>query len=489
MFRKFITLEWKSFVRSASFKSNLFIKILMAFGALYFIAVFLMLGVGTYYILEKMGYEPFPFVNQIMLYYLLGDLMVRFFFQKAPVLNIRPLLTFPITKNHIVGYTLGKTVLSYFNWIHLFFLLPFTAVLIWNGFSALGAIAWFVACFALVFVNNFLNILSANKNYVLIVLGAVLVSIVTLHYFSIFETGGYVAPAFNAFYTSAYAVVVPVLILILISIYTFQFYKKRLYLDSGLSIKQKDAQTQHYTWLNQFGLMGTFLKNDIKLLRRNKRSRTTILMSVLFVFYGLFFFTGAVSAYDGPVWRIFAGLFVTGGFLFTFGQFVPSWDSAYYPLMMSQNIKYKDYLNSKWWLMVIATLGATLLSSFYLYFGWEVYLALLVGAVYNIGVNAHIVLWAGAYVKTPIDLSQNKNVFGDKQSFNIKSILLALPKLVLPMVLYAIGHYTYGPNLGYLIVAGFGVLGFAFKNKVFVIIESIYKSEKYKTIAAYSQKN
>jgi hypothetical protein len=30
--------------------------------------------------------------------------------------------------------------------------------------------------------------------------------------------------------------------------------------------------------------------------------------------------------------------FVSGGFLITFGQFVPSWDSSYYQLMMTQNI-------------------------------------------------------------------------------------------------------------------------------------------------------
>lgn len=489
MFKNFFILEWKSFIRSASFKSNLILKILMAFGALYFIAMFLILGFGAYYILKKFDVEPFAFANQILLYYFLGDLMVRFFFQKAPVLNIRPLLTFPITKNNIVSYTLGKTVLSYFNWIHLFFLLPFTLVLIREGFSISGSISWFIACFALIFVNNFLNILSANKDYLLIALGAVLATIAGLHYFNIFETGLFTAPFFTGFYTSAFTVLLPVGALVSLVVYTFYFYKKRLYLDSGLSIKQKDAQTENYTWLDQFGLVGTFLKNDIKLLKRNKRSRTTIMMSVLFIFYGLLFFTGAVEAYEGPLWRIFAGLFVTGGFLFTFGQFVPSWDSAYYPLMMSQNIKYKDYLNSKWWLMVIATIVTTVLSSFYLYFGWEVYLALLVGAIYNIGVNAHIVLWAGAYVKTPIDLTQNKNVFGDKQSFNIKSVLLALPKLLLPMLLYAIGHYTFGPILGYVIVALFGVLGFAFKNKVFAIIESIYKTEKYKTIAAYGQRN
>ncbi len=489
MFKHFFTLEWKSFIRSASFKANLFLKILMVFGALYFIAMFTILGVGLYFLLEKVNMEPFATVNRFLLYYLLMDLVIRFFLQKIPVLNIRPLLFLPIKKNTIVSFTLGKSVLSYFNWVHLFFLVPFSVVLYMQGYNGFGVFGWFLGVWSLIFINNFLNILSANKDVVLYILGAVIISVSGLHYYQILDSTLHTAPFFDALYSNALTVVVPLAALLLITYVTFQYFKRNLYLDAGLSIKQKDAETQNLTWLNQFGTLGTFLKNDIKLIMRNKRSRSTILMSVLFIFYGLLFFGGAIETYEGPVWRIFAGLFVTGGFLFTFGQFVPSWDSAYYPLMMSQNIKYREYLNSKWWLMVIATVCSLLLSSFYLYFGWEVYLAIVVGAIYNIGVNAHVVLWAGAYVKTPINLTQNKNIFGDKQSFNIKSILLTLPKLLLPMILYAIGHYLYSPNVGYLIVALAGVFGFAFKNKVFGIIENIYKKEKYKTLAAYKQSN
>tara|TARA_R110000850_G_scaffold30630_2_gene84206 strand:- start:54617 stop:56086 length:1470 start_codon:yes stop_codon:yes gene_type:complete len=489
MIKHFISLEWKSFIRSASFKANLFLKILMVLGALYFIGIFSLLGVGLYYILEKLEMDPFATVNRYLLYYILMDLVVRFFLQKIPVLNIRPLLALPILRSKVVSYTLGKTMLSYFNWVHLFFLLPFSIVLLREGFSPIGVLGWFAGIFTFIFINNFLNILSANKDWLLFILGAVIVSVAGMHYFNIIDITLYTAPFFNGLYATPLTVLIPLLFLIVIGVLTFSYYKRNLYLDAGLSIKQKDARTENLTWLNQFGTLGTFLKNDIKLIKRNKRSRTTIVMSVLFIFYGLLFFSGGIEAYEGPVWRIFAGLFVTGGFLFTFGQFVPSWDSAYYPLMMSQNIKYREYLNSKWWLMVIATVCTTILSSFYLYFGWEIYLAILVGAIYNIGVNAHIVLWAGAYVKTPIDLSKNKNVFGDKQAFNIKSILLAVPKLLLPMLLYAIGHYAHSPNTGYLIVALAGVLGYALKNKVFTIIENIYKTEKYKTLAAYKQKN
>ena len=98
-------------------------------------------------------------------------------------------------------------------------------------------------------------------------------------------------------------------------------------------------------------------------------------------------------------------------------------------------------------------------------------------------------LWAGAYIKTPIDLSSSKNAFGDRQAFNVKTLLLALPKIVLPLLLYGIGYYTVSANFGFALVAGVGVIGFAFRNKVFTIIEKTYKSEKYQALAAYKQKN
>ena len=271
--------------------------------------------------------------------------------------------------------------------------------------------------------------------------------------------------------------------------FNFNYFKNNLNLDEGLAKKNDTAQTENYTWLNQFGTLGTFLKNDIRLLKRNKRSRTTLIVSVLFIFYGLLFFANPVEAYNNPAMQVFAGIFVSGGFLFTFGQFVPSWDSAYYQLMMSQNIQYKEYISSKWWLMVIGTIISTVLASFYLYFGLHIYLIIVVGAIFNIGVNSHLVMLGGAFVKTPIDLTTSKQAFGDKQAFNLKTMLIAIPKMALPMVLYAGGYYLFSPNIGLLFVATAGVIGFAFRNYVFNKIEKIYKAEKYATIAAYKQKN
>ena len=488
MISKFLFLEWKSFTRSASFATNLALKIVIGFFAAYFILIFLGIGVGAYYILKKMKLDPVVAVNQFLFYYVIMDLIIRLMLQKIPVLNIRPLLIFPINKSTIVHFSLGKTILSFFNIIHAFFLMPFSVVLLIEGYDPASVVLWFLAVYSLFYCNNFINILLSNKdNLFAIFLGTTAV-LGGLHYYGIFDITAYVAPFFNTLFNTYWAFLIPVVALVVLYYVTFQYFKKNLYLDAGLSSKHDEAKTEELTWLNQFGAIGTFLKNDIKLIKRNKRSKTTVGMSIMFLFYGLLFFTNAIPVYNNPTMHIFAGIFVSGGFLITFGQFVPSWDSSYYQLMMTQNIPYKGYLSSKWWLMVIATIVTTVIASFYLYFGWQVYLTIIVGAIYNIGVNSHLVLLGGAYTKTPIDLSSGKGAFGDKKAFNVKTMLISIPQLGLPVLLYWLGFKYGSPTIGLALVAALGVIGFAFKEKAFSLIEKTYKSEKYATIAAYKQK-
>ncbi len=489
MFKHFIMLEWKSFLRSASLGTNIAMKIFIGFFAAYFMVIFIAAGVGAFFILKESGLEPLSTVNKFMIYYLAVDLFIRYFLQKMPVMNIRPLLTLPIKRNTIVHFTLGKTALSFFNWSHALFFIPFSIVLMMNDYLVLNVILWYLGIMALFYLNNFVNVLINNKDVGLYSVLAVIAALGLAHYYQLFDITLYTQPFFQGMYDMVFVFLIPILLVVGTYYFAFKFFKSNLNLDEGLATKNEIAKTQNFTFLDQFGVLGTFLKNDLRLLTRNKRSKTTLTMSFLFIFYGLLFFTNSIDAYQSPMFQIFAGIFVSGGFLFTFGQFVPSWDSAYYQLMMSQNIQYREYISSKWWLMVIGTLISTILASFYLFFGVHTYLLIVVGAIFNIGVNSHLVMLSGAFVKTPIDLTTGKGAFGDKQAFNFKTMLISLPKMLIPMALYALGYYIFSPNIGLLFVALAGILGFAFRNYVFNQIEKVYKREKYATIAAYKQKN
>ncbi|MEO6682354.1 MAG: DUF5687 family protein [Ginsengibacter sp.] len=487
MIKQFLLLEWKSFSRSASFKMNLFLKIFLGIIGVFYLLLILFLGVAAFFALKEKSLEPLSTVNKYLIYWWLADLMIRYFMQKSPVMYVKPFLSMPLRKGKIVHFLLGKSAFSIFNIYAAFFFLPFTLFLLVNGYSIAGALAWHIAIASLVYANNYLNLLIDNLNRLFIVVALVLITFGALQYYEYLDISIYTGPVFQAFYDYPALGFGMISVPVFLYRYSFNYFKKILRIDEAVQPKQIEADTESFAWLEKFGTLGTFLKNDIKLIKRNKRSKSTVLISIFFLFYGLLIFSS--KSYEGPTWQLFAGLFVSGGFLFTFGGFVPSWDSAYYPLMMSQSIKYKEYLLSKWWLIVIATTISVLVSAFYLVLGWEVYMAIIVGGIYNIGVNAHLVLLGGAYVKTPIDLTSGKKAFGDKKAFNLKTLLITLPKLLLPLVIFYVFHKYWGIEAGYLSVAILGIVGLALRNKVFSIIEDVYKKEKYATLAAYKEKN
>jgi hypothetical protein len=148
----------------------------MGLGALYFMVCFAILGSAVFFILKEEGLEPLSTINTYIIYYLVGDLIMRWLIQKMPVTNIKPLLTLPIKRSTIVHYSLGKTAISFFNIIHAFFFLPFTIVLLIEGYGY-QAILWHLAMMALIYTNNFLNVIINNKDIVFYPLVAIVASL------------------------------------------------------------------------------------------------------------------------------------------------------------------------------------------------------------------------------------------------------------------------------------------------------------------------
>ena len=119
MIKRFLSLEWKQFTRASYFQKGLAIKILMFFAVLYFGGMAILMGGAMFFILKKTMPEadPIETVNNFMIYWVLANLAIRFFMQQLPVMNIKPLMIIPIKRNIVIHYLLGKTVISFFNFI------------------------------------------------------------------------------------------------------------------------------------------------------------------------------------------------------------------------------------------------------------------------------------------------------------------------------------------------------------------------------------
>ena len=488
MFKKLIYLQWKSFFRAAGVATKLAQKILIGFGWVYLAFVFTGLAFFAFFgVQDDLGLDPLPTVSGLLVYAFVLWVVIRYFIQKMPMVHVQPLLTLPIPKKNIVHFGLIKSLISFFNIVNLFFFIPFGVILLREDYSLWGVISWWVSIGCVILATNFLNVLLNSQDKLLLIAASVLLGLFGLQYFELFDITAFSEPVFMAPYHQPLWALVPMVLMLLSYRWSFRHFLKKLYMDSDQMRPKNEVQrATELKWLDGFGRTSFFLKNDIRLIVRNKRARMAVWMGFAFLFYGLIFM---MDIYSGAVWQVFIGIFVSGGFLFSFGQFVPSWDSGYYPLMMTQNVPYREYLKSKWWLVVAGTLVSLPLASFYLFFDWEIYLAILVGGVYNIGVNAHMVLLSGAYTKTPIDLNSMQRAFGDKKSFNVKTLLLSIPKIILPMFIFYIGVLVHSKLMGFILIGIVGILGFALRNLVFGWIEKVYQEEKYQTLAAYKQKN
>ncbi|EAP87691.1 DUF5687 family protein [Croceibacter atlanticus] len=489
MIKRFISLEWKQFKRSSYFQKGLAIKILLIFGALYFMTAAFFLGISAFFMAEEFvkDVDPFVTINNYVIYWFLFDLVFRFFMHQLPVMNIKPYMIIPIKRETVIHYLLGKTTISFFNLLPLFLFVPITGVLLFKGYAALSALTWLISMLGITLCNNFLNFLINKNNVFFYSLLSVLAIFIGLEFYDIYKVSKPLGVAFYSLYTQPYLVIIPLIAAFGLYKANYSLVRSGFYLDGAISKKTKAVTTENLSWLDRFGSIAVFLKNDIKLIKRNARPKQVLMMSFIFLFYGLIFYTQETYR-EMPVFLAFASIFVTGGFLLSFGQLVPSWDSEYYKLLMSQNIPYRKYLESKWYLMVVAVAISFILSTPYIYFGWDIYGMIAAGALFNIGLNSFITLFGGALNRVPVELNVKAKAFSNTQGFNPTQLLIALPKMIGPMLIFYVPYKLIDFNAGIIALAISGILGIALKGVFLNKIEAVYQKGKYKTIAAFNEK-
>ncbi len=492
MFKKFAWLEWKSFLRSASFGKSLGLKILMAFLALYFSAMFLFFGIALFPVLKKLYPEqdPLMVVNGFALAYFTFELIFRFLLQTLPVMDIKSLMVLPIKKKSVVHFVLFKSLYSFYNLLPLLLIVPFGLYcIVKQGYSLYGMLGWMTAMYSLTLCMNFLNFIIKKrftenlKALIPVVATGIIIGL--LDYFKLFDISGYFGDFLNTLFHNPYLAVIPVMLLLILYNWNLQNLKGKFYLDADLKGKSKAANTREFGWTRKFGSIAPFLQQDLKLIWRNKRPKTTIYLSFIFLAYGLIFYPN--ETYQGmPTFFVFVGIFITGIFMINFGQFVPSWDASYYQMIMAQNIPMRQYLASKMGLITFSVVVLAILSTPYVYFGWDILLLNLACALYNIGINIPILLFAGSFNKKRIDL--DKSPFMNYQGTGASQWLVGLPLIFLPVLFFWVINkfVSYDAAVGFLAVLG--LIGLLLRPNLLSFLTQRYRSRKYVMIEGFKQK-
>ena len=480
-FRSLRKKEWR---RSPQWETKQIIRILLILFSLYMIVCFVLIGAGGYFVLQKEqpNQSPILLVNQFLFYYLGLEWGVRFIAQQLPVTRIQQLMLLPIRKKKIVKNVLFRSLSSAYNSSLLFLFLPFALVLAIKEGMWINAFCWWLGVsFFILSIGN-LNFL-LNKSRVFIPVMAVFVGAFFMERMGFFSVALLLGSGMQWLFENPVGLIGPLLVFTASYLSTRQFLLRNFYLDGVVQNKQESRWGGDLKTLNRFGVRGALLKNDLRLLTRNVRVRQVLIGALAFLLYGLLFFPQKI--YQDTAMEVFAALFTTGGFLMMFSQNIPAWDSSYFKLYLTQRVPLYDYLFSKWLLLVLSLAVATLLAVPYVFFGFRVYAIILAGSLFNAGLGTIIGLISGALNHSPIQLHVRAKAFENTQNFNLTQMLLTLPKLALPVLLFWLPYHYVGYTAGLLTLGVSGLLGLLFTRPLLQLCVRMYQQKKHEMIQGF----
>ena len=489
MYATLLYHQWKKTVRAKYFSQGWGVKILMGFLVLYFGAVFLGLGILLPEIISKMypeAQQVTPIFGEFVLYYILTDLAMRFFLQDLNVLSVQHYLLQPIRKSKVINFLLGSSVFNFFNLLPLLFIVPFSLRAVMPELGGPTAGFWFFGMLGVVLFNHFLAIyvkrIAAVKQAVFFAFAGVVALLFIgngLGWYSLNTWSGVLFGSLGSVWIAS------VLWVLVIAIYliNFRFLLAMSYIDKWKK-QSKEATTQNFSFLESKGAVGTMIANELKLILRNKRTKSILMITALFSAYGLLFYTQP-EQYPGMGWLVFVGIFMTGIFMINYGQFMVGWESAYFDGILTRAYPMESFFRAKFWLLVTSCVIAYVVSLAYIYFTIDAFWINTACFIYNIGFNSFVLLFASTYQKKRIDLSKGSAF--NYQGTSVVQFAIMLPLLVLPILIF-MGFNVFGkPYYGLAALAGVGLLSLAFSKYWFQEIVKNFNEKKYRNAKGFRE--
>ncbi|MEX0945517.1 MAG: DUF5687 family protein [Balneolaceae bacterium] len=468
----FLKLQIQSKIRSVSIGRDLLSGIFLAFIILFLFSYIIWFSISLRYIIKDALEidDAIGFVNGYLLFFFAGEFFYRFFLQKLPVTELQHYLHLPIKRWKIIHFLLQRSFFSLLNIVAILLLTPFAIMevaTVYSPFTAfiwLGTIvmiSWVVHWIALIFKGEMGDRLSGMISLFIIYL-----LIFGAQYFDWYNAGELIKPFFDAALTSSVPFITGILMFTGAYYLAYIYYRNRAYEEDLTQGSGTIGFNPGLGFLSRFGPAGAFADIEWKLIFRHKKSRSYLYISGLFLLYGLLFYPN-FDVENNPAdlhLALFLGLFITGSFLFNYGQFYLSWNSANFDFFLVQKKGIESLIKGKNILFAGISAFFFLLSIPYVYFGWPILFVHLTAFIFNVGINIHLLTLLAFWKPKPMDI--NKRAMFNYEGIGAAQFLMFFPLMGIPYLIYLpfalIIHY----QMGLMVLCTIGFMGILFHKKI-----------------------
>ena len=234
---------------------------------------------------------------------LIIDYLLRFIFQTTPGVMVKPYILQPISRYTAIECFLISSHFSGYNFLWLAMFLPYSFIILIAGAGFWPVVIELVGCQLLIMLNSQVYLFFRtliNRNVLWFLASVVFYMIPFWPLLMKFDTDTFskMLDLYSAFGRSGW--LLPVLIVCLVGLFLVNRYLQFRFIYEEISKKKEHAlkHISQFGFLNRFGLVGEYLKIEIKSNMRNKamRSRCIMILSLIVVFSSLTAYTDVYNS-------------------------------------------------------------------------------------------------------------------------------------------------------------------------------------------------
>ena len=450
-------------LRHPMFEKNRFMKFLVWFMIAYYAALMILMGVSLGFGLKGDYSAAYHRLDGGFFYLLIIDFWMRFIMQETPAQKAQAYALLPIRRSFLMKTYLIRNMLSWGNMFWAFFLIPFGLISVVPLMGWLGFLGWLVGYWLLFVLNGlcYLFTRALCMKHMLWFLAPLAIHLALVCACVLPDHNVFRVPFVMFMNGFANWDAMPFLVvLVSIGFALWCNYKLQMGMVYNEIGKKEDVELKsasQISFLNRYGVMGEYLKMEIKMRLRNKQAKTQFLMGLgLIAFFSLMlYFT---DAYNGSFMRSFICLYdyvILGA---TTLITIMCYEGNYIDGLMSRRDSIYELLRAKFYFNSVMLLIPFLMISPLIITG-KISLWMNLGYLFfTIGVIYPCVFQMAVYNNNTLPLNAKLT---KTNSGTMTQSIISLVMLFLPIGLEKISVLAFGPVWGYLPLIILGLTGIA----------------------------
>ena len=480
LLRKNIKLSEK---RSPIFEQNKWAKVLV-----YFMSALFILYLVLYGIIIGMGADgEAGTIITAMIVILPIDFLLRFIFQTTPAMQAKPYILLPISKYSVIECFLCSSHASGFNFLWLGMFIPFSIIVLFAGESFWLTLMVLIVSELLIILNSqvylfFRTLINRSVLWFLAAVSLYAIPYVPLLFSPKERTLEHIIDFIGKFNTAWWLLPLVLILIAAVFMVNRHFQFKYVYEEISKKKEKELKNVSQFKFFDRFGIVGEYLKIELKSNLRNKamKQRCIVSLCAVVIFSMLIAYT---DIYDNPMMINFWCLYCFAIFGMTSLIKVMGQEGNYIDLLMTQRENILALLKAKYWFYTAVLIVPFLVMMPAVLTGKFTLLMLFAYMLLMAGFLHFIIFQLAVYNKQTIPLQQK--VTGKGNFENGMQIAIEMFALFGPGIIIGVGYLVAGLTATYIFMCVVG-LAFVFTHSLW--LRNIYNrmmKRRYENIEGF----